>query len=599
MRKLTFCLIAITCAALNMYADAPKGVEMVDLGLPSGTLWANMNVGATTPEGYGDYFAWGETSPKTTYDWSTYKHCQGSENNLIKYCTDSIYGIVDNKAVLDLEDDAAHVNWGGNWRMPTKAEQDELRTKCTWTWTQKNSINGYDVKGPNGNSIFLPASGYRFGSSLYYVDSYGYGWSSSLYSSYSSSAYNLSFNSDSVVWIYYDRYSGLSVRPVISPASNIITYTATEKLPEITDTVGEGLHVNAFNVTITSHEFSNGTGILTFDGEVTTIGSHAFYNCSSLTSITIPNSVTTIGDWAFARCSNLIKTNYTGTIADWCKIYFSNSYANPMVYSHNFYINDVEVKDLVIPAGVDTIGGEAFARCDGLTSVTIPNSVTAIGWEAFWACHSLTSITCYATNPPTCGGSCFESVDKSIPVYVPAQSVNAYKQAEEWKAFTNILPIGAEEVPATEPIITPDNNSVTITWPQTENADTYTLEIRKNGELFCTITFNNQGVMIDITFAAPARNGVRTSSAAEMTSNGYKFTINGLEPGTEYTYAVIAKDASAQPLQTYSGSFETTMPTGLEDLTIDKNVGNKFIYGNHLYILRDGNLFTATGARVK
>lgn len=199
---------------------APEGVEMVDLGLPSGIKWANMNVGATKPEEYGDYFAWGETEPKDVYDWSTYKWCNGSYDTQTKYCTSSSYGTVDNKTTLEPEDDAAHVNWGGNWRMPTKAEQDELRNtdNCTWEW--KTNYNGTGVNGylvtskKNGNSIFLPASGYRCGSSVNFVGSYGYYWSSSLDEGDSNYAHYLYFNSDYVGWHVSSRYDGLSVRPV-------------------------------------------------------------------------------------------------------------------------------------------------------------------------------------------------------------------------------------------------------------------------------------------------------------------------------------------------------------------------------------------------
>ncbi len=205
----------ITLYAQWMEGYYESGYEYVDLGLPSGTKWAIYNVGATSPEGYGDYFAWGETSPKDNYEWSTYKYCNGSYTTLTKYNTDSYYGMVDNKTTLDLSDDAARVNWGGKWRMPTKAEQDELRNNCTWTWTTQNGINGCKVTSKtNGNSIFLPAAGYRDGTSVYYVGSYGYYWSSSLDESYPSSAYYVDFASGYVDWSYRNRYSGRTVRAV-------------------------------------------------------------------------------------------------------------------------------------------------------------------------------------------------------------------------------------------------------------------------------------------------------------------------------------------------------------------------------------------------
>ena len=187
--------------------------ECVDLGLS--VKWATCNVGANKPEDYGDYFAWGETKPKTTYNWSTYKWCRGSYDKLTKYNNKSSYGTVDNKTQLELSDDAARANWGGSWRMPTSAEQDELRNNCTWTWTTQNGVNGYKVTSKkNGNSIFLPAAGYRGGSSLDDAGSYGDYWSSSLFTGNASGAYYLYFRSSSVDWNYSRRCSGHSVRPV-------------------------------------------------------------------------------------------------------------------------------------------------------------------------------------------------------------------------------------------------------------------------------------------------------------------------------------------------------------------------------------------------
>ena len=194
-----------TCDSIH----TPEGLEMVDLGLPSGVKWANMNLGATAPQGYGDYFAWGETNPKAMYDWSTYFDTNDDGSTFIKYNNKG------GKTTLDLEDDAAHVNWGGSWRMAAKAEWDELKTNCTWTWTTRNGVNGYLVTSKkNSNSIFLPASGFRYDSSLDVVGSIGYFWSSSLYENDSSDACYLYFGPGGVGWHSYYRYGGHSVRPV-------------------------------------------------------------------------------------------------------------------------------------------------------------------------------------------------------------------------------------------------------------------------------------------------------------------------------------------------------------------------------------------------
>ena len=191
--------------------------EYVDLGLPSGLKWATCNVGADSPEDYGDYFAWGEVEPKTTYNWGTYKYCVDDYDNLTKYCSKSSYGnngFTDTKTVLDPEDDAATVNWGGSWRMPTDAEFTELREQCKWTWTTQNGVEGCKVVGPNGNSIFLPAAGFMYEGTLLNAGSFGYYWSSSLYTGNPDYAYYVDFSSVGVGWYYYARCCGFTVRPV-------------------------------------------------------------------------------------------------------------------------------------------------------------------------------------------------------------------------------------------------------------------------------------------------------------------------------------------------------------------------------------------------
>ena len=195
----------------------------VDLGLPSGLLWATCNVGADNPEDYGDYFAWGETQPKDTYNWSTYQYCNGSYNTLTKYCSNSSYGyngFTDNLTTLLPEDDAATANWGADWRMPTKEEWQELYDNTTCVWTTQNGVNGRLFTASNGNSLFLPAAGYRIGSSLNYAGSYGYYWSSSLSTDYPSYAWSLDFLSVNYDMYNRYRYYGQSVRPVCSSRQN-------------------------------------------------------------------------------------------------------------------------------------------------------------------------------------------------------------------------------------------------------------------------------------------------------------------------------------------------------------------------------------------
>ena len=195
-----------------------NGHEWVDLGLS--VKWATCNVGANNPEEYGDYFAWGETGQKRSYEWKNLKYCSKkpgifSDAKFSKYVAESKHGSVDSKTRLELSDDAARVNWGGSWRMPTKAEQDELRMQCSWQWTTVNGHNGYRVTSKrNGRSIFLPAAGYRYGSSSYGVGSYGNYWSSSLYTTNSFSAYGLGFCSGYVYWSSGLRRDGRSVRAV-------------------------------------------------------------------------------------------------------------------------------------------------------------------------------------------------------------------------------------------------------------------------------------------------------------------------------------------------------------------------------------------------
>ena len=159
-----------------------NGYDFIEMGLS--VRWATINIGATSPEEYGDLYSWGETELKSDYGWSSYKWCDGTYAYMTKYCTGRGFGVTDNKTTLEPEDDVAHVKWGGGWRMPTNAEIDELRRKCEWTYTSVNGVDGFlvtsNVDGYKDRSIFFPIGGYRNETDLMNVGIQGYYWSSSL-----------------------------------------------------------------------------------------------------------------------------------------------------------------------------------------------------------------------------------------------------------------------------------------------------------------------------------------------------------------------------------------------------------------------------------
>ena len=258
MKKLIYLLMSLSLVAFMSCEDdkenassnggssvfksgTENGHDYVDLGLTSGTKWATCNVGANKPQDYGNYYAWGEVTTKETYNWSIYKYGSGYDQ-LTKYCSKSSYGkdgFTDSKTTLDLSDDAAYVNWGGKWRMPTYDQQTELRNECCWVWTDSynnSNVKGYIVYKAKASSdkgvkiyedetpsssyklsdahIFLPAAGYRDDGDLGVAGSYGGYWSSSLGTGYPDYAWNVFFLSDDVGDYFDLRCYGRSVRAV-------------------------------------------------------------------------------------------------------------------------------------------------------------------------------------------------------------------------------------------------------------------------------------------------------------------------------------------------------------------------------------------------
>ena len=573
----------------NGYVGIENGYQWVDLGLPSGIKWASCNVGAEKPEDYGNYYAWGEVSPKEDYSWATYKYANGAYDKLTKYCNKAscgANGFTDNKTTLDPEDDAARVNWGGSWRMPTYAEWDELQENCTWTWTTQNGINGYRVASKtNSNSIFLPAAGYRRDTYLYYVGDDGDYWSSSLNEGGPRDAWGLYFGSDGVSRGSDYRYRGQSVRPVclststqLSAEDNFTTFTlyanGCESANVIKCNSGQKINVSAIPENEHRH-FVRWT-----DG-----------NTDNPRLVTVTKDTTLTAEFAHTysgQCGENLYWRYQNTELTISGTGAMDNYKDNVPW---ILFRD-SIKSVVVGHGATSIGQNAFANLPKLAKVMIGNAVENIGTGAFANCRRLYDIYCYSTYPPFAEENSFANYN--VYLYVPCEELRGYQLDVVWGKFQHILCLGAENTSTDGTVtVTPSDNEAVFVWRADELAATYNLEIRKDGKVFCTLIFSAQGQLTSIAFA-PARNG-QTHRAAEQTGAGFRFTVTGLSESTHYTFGMTVKDATNATLQTYTGEFNTTgVATSLDNATTD-TVAQKIIRDGQVYIRRGDKIYTVMG----
>ena len=331
------------------------------------------------------------------------------------------------------------------------------------------------------------------------------------------------------------------------------------------------------------------------------IGEYAFYFCSSPTSITIPNSVTSIERYAFAGCYSLsditipnsvtLIGDYAFAVSGLTSIHISESVEEIGARAFG-YCQSLSTANIFCP----DLGSGVFVDCINLSSISIGSS-TKFGGSTFRGCYLLNNIYCYSPEPNSIYGDPFENYDANL--YVPCNSLVAYQSHEIFGLFDNIRCIKAEddELPGGDDFeLIPDRNIVTVVWPVDSNATTYTIEIRKN-ELLCRrLIFDADGHLLNIAFAQ-GRNGNNPAQYATNTIKGLRFTITGLEAGTNYTCSIITKDEEDNELSGYSGEFRTLSdtPTSLDNITTTNANIPKILRNGQLLILRDGKTYNAMG----
>ena len=333
------------------------------------------------------------------------------------------------------------------------------------------------------------------------------------------------------------------------------------------------------------------------------IGKDAFRGCNALTSVTIPNSVTSIGSSAFGGCRSLtsVTLNSDAIVRE-----------NRSTDSNINHIFGSQVKEYILGNDITGIGTNAFYGCSNLKTLSLGEDISSYGDNAFAGCSALTSITNYRKTPARLGTDAFKDVDYfNCTLHVLAGSVNMYKASgSDWKDFYYIKPIGTTETTVTEDKVTvsPADNTALFTWRMSEDASTYTLQITKDGVIFCTLSFDADGSLKGIAFV-PGKDGQAHAPAATLTANGMQFTVTGLNAASKYAYRLAVADAQNNEIIAYSGEFATNgyegevnpggNPEGIDEVPSDQVPNTKVLRNGQIYILRGDKTYTLQGQEVK
>ena len=247
-----------------------------------------------------------------------------------------------------------------------------------------------------------------------------------------------------------------------------------------------------------------------------------------------------------------------------------------------------------------SIGTSAFEGCVRLGKISLGTGLEEIAANAFANCRRLYEIYSYASRPPLAETSSFTNYNATL--YVPCKHKQYYQSDMVFILFIKIECIGAESEPSAPDtvIVTPGTNDVTITWPTDENANTYSIEIKRGDVVFCTLTFDKDGMLTNIAFA-PSRSGSHPVTYAASTGNGLRFTVTSLDAATTYGYDITTKDEEDNTLSTYSGEFTTkgNVTTDMDNIQSPVTTCQKFLRNGQLIILRDGKTYTTMGAEIQ